>query len=186
MRWKRSGTSVQRVRCHAVPPDRERPRARRSCATASAVAWAESTLPIHTLQIVQRGRVVAATERAEGARRLELRERLKIDGHTWLAARCGGPGYLRAVPHHDAWGRGIMAHTSPVYVAVGGPWRLFDHDTAGYMLTLLHGGIDYIRQRSPQYPPQSVTHHHGEPDHLAFLERPFHEAIEAIHRRMHP
>ena len=43
---------------------------------------------------------------------------------------------------------------------------------------------DDIRQRSPQYPAGSVTHHHDEPDHLAFLERPFHEAIEAIHRRM--
>jgi hypothetical protein len=153
--------------------------------TVEIEAWAESTLPLHTLQIVQQGRVVASTERAEGARRLELRERLTIDGHTWLAARCGGPGYLQAVPHHDAWGRGIMAHTSPIYVAVGEPWRLFDAPTAGYMLTLLHGGIDYIRQRSPQYRPGSVTHHHGEEDHLAFLERPFQEAIEALHRRLH-
>ena len=28
-------------------------------------------------------------------------------------------------------------------------------------------------------------HHHGEADHLAYLERPFLQAREAIHRRMH-
>lgn len=28
-------------------------------------------------------------------------------------------------------------------------------------------------------------HHHGEEDHLTYLERPFREAMEAIHRRMH-
>ena len=30
-----------------------------------------------------------------------------------------------------------------------------------------------------------VTHHHGEADHLAYLERPFLEAQAAIHQRMH-
>jgi hypothetical protein len=29
------------------------------------------------------------------------------------------------------------------------------------------------------------THHHGEADHQAYLERPFHQARAAIHRRMH-
>lgn len=153
--------------------------------TVEVEAWAESTLPIHALQIVQGGHVVAAAERAQGARRLEIREKLRLDGHSWLAARCGGPGYVQAVLHHDAWGRGIMAHTSPIYVAVGEPWQLFDLDTANYMLTLVHGGIAYIRQRSPQHPSDSVTHHHGESDHLAFLERPYQEALEAIHRRLH-
>ena len=78
-----------------------------------------------------------------------------------------------------------MAHTSPVYIAVGEPWWMFDPDTANYMLTLLHGGIDYIRTRSPQWKPGTVTHHHGREDHLEFLEEPFHEAISAIHKRMH-
>lgn len=153
--------------------------------TVEVHAWAESTLPIHTLEIVQQGRVVASTENANGARRLELRERIPIAGHAWIAARCSGPGYYQAVQHHDEWRRGIMAHTSPVYVEAGGPWELFDSGAMNYMLTLLHGGIAYIRRRSPQYPPETVTHHHGEPDHLAFLERPYQEAIEAIHRRMH-
>lgn len=62
---------------------------------------------------------------------------------------------------------------------------MFDSGAANYLLTLIEGGLSYIRRRSPQYRPGSVTHHHGEADHIAYLERPFREAQEAIHRRMH-
>jgi hypothetical protein len=147
-------------------------------------ATAESIFPIHTLQIVQQGRVVASTDDAGGTRRLHLKGQVKVDSHTWLAARCGGPGYS-ARRHHDVWNRGIFAHTSPIYVAVGGEWRLFDQGTAEYMLTLIEGSLAHIHQRAVHYPADRVTHHHGEADHLGYLERPFREAIEAIHRRMH-
>jgi hypothetical protein len=53
------------------------------------------------------------------------------------------------------------------------------------MLTLLDGGLSYIKQRSRQHSPGTVDHHHGEPDHEAFLSRPFQEAQAAIHQRMH-
>ena len=79
------------------------------------MAVSESIFPIHTLGIVQQGRVVASTEGRKGARRLELKARVKVDGHTWLAARCGGPDYYKSIPHHDVWNRGIFAHTSPIY-----------------------------------------------------------------------
>src|SRR6185312_10465832 len=98
------------------------------------------------LQMVQQGRVVAATEERQGTRRLALRTTLRLDGPTWLAARCGGPGYTQAVPHFDVWERGVMAHTSPVYVAVGEEAQLFDPGTASYMLTLLDGSLAYIRE----------------------------------------
>ncbi len=148
-------------------------------------ATAESILPIHCLQIIQQGRVVASTEQSAGARRLHLRATLPVSGHTWFAARVGGPGYSHPVPHRDEWARGIMAHTSPIYVAAGGEWSLFEPATATYMLTLMEGSLAYIRTRSRQYPPATVTHHHGDLDHMAFLERPFHEAIQAIHARLH-
>jgi len=153
--------------------------------TVEVEASAESILPIHTLEVVQEGRVVASTEEAKGTRRLRLKAKVKVEKHSWLAARCSGPGYARSVPHHDGWRRGVMAHTSPVYIAVGGEWWMFDSGAASYLLTLIEGGLSYIRRRSPQYRPDSVTHHHGEADHLAYLERPFIEAREAIHRRMH-
>jgi hypothetical protein len=152
--------------------------------TVEVEATAESIFPIHSLEIVQQGRVVASTEEAKGARRLHLKATLKVDGHTWLAARCAGPGYT-AVQHHDGWRRGLFAHTSPIYVACGGDWQLFDKDAAQYMLTLIEGTLAYMRHTAPHHPPGTVTHHHGEDDHLAYLERPFHEAREAIHRRMH-
>ncbi len=153
--------------------------------TVEVEAWAESIFPIHTLEIVQQGRVVAATEDRTGARRLELKTRVKVDGHTWLAARVSGPGYTNPILHHDAWRRGVMAHTSPIYVACGGEWWLFDQQTAQYMLTLIDGSLTYIRELSPRDQPGTVTHHHGEQDHEAYLERPFLEARAAIHRRMH-
>src|SRR6266700_3906939 len=156
-----------------------------SCGTVEVEAWAESIFPIHTLEIVQLGRVVTATEDRTGARRLELKTRIKVDGHTWLAARVSGPGYINPILHHDAWRRGVMAHTSPIYVACGGDWWLFDQETAQYMLTLIDGSLSYIRELSPRDRPGTVTHHHGEEDHEAYLERPFLEARAAIHRRMH-
>ena len=151
--------------------------------TVEVEAWAESILPISRLEIVQSGRVVASAEIAGGTRRLEIKERLKVDGHTWLAARCGGPGYYGRA-HHDLWSRGIFSHTSPVYVACGGEWWMFDGPAAQYMLTMIDGDLAYIRETSGQHRPGSVTHHHGEDDHIAYLERPFLEAREAIHQRM--
>ena len=153
--------------------------------TVEVEASADSIFPIHTLQIVQEGKVVASTEDKNGTRQLRLKANLKADKHSWIAARCGGPGYAQAVPHHDGWGRGIIAHTSPVYIAVGGEWWMFDPETANYMLTLIEGGLSYIRQRARHHHPGTVTHHHGEEDHLEFLSRPFNQAREAIHRRMH-
>jgi hypothetical protein len=153
--------------------------------TMEVEATAESILPIHRLEIVQQGRVVAATEEAAGTRRLHLRARLPITSHTWLAARVGGPGYSNAVPHFDGWRRGIMAHTSPIYIAVGGEWWLYDAGVSAYMLTLVEGSLAYIRERSRRDRPGMVTHAHGEADHQAFLERPFQEALAALHARMH-
>ena len=116
------------------------------------------------------------------------------------AARCGGRryfsegnisslsdtkyGYLEGA-HFDAWRRGIFAHTSPIYVACGGDWWMFDRDTAQYMLTLIEGDLQYIRHNSTLADDGTVSHHHGEEDHIAYLERPFHEAREAVHERMH-
>lgn len=145
-------------------------------------ASAESIFPIHSLQIVQRGQIVASSDDAGGARRLSLHTRLKADGSTWLAARAGGPGYLSAISHHDVWRRGIFAHTSPIYVDCGS--ELSDQDTLRYMLTLVGGALEYVRHSAAGYPDASTTHHHGQHDHLAYLERPFHEAAEAITQRL--
>jgi hypothetical protein len=152
--------------------------------TVEIEATAQAIFPLHVLQIVQQGQVVASTEESHGARTLRLKAKLKVDGHTWLAARCAGPGY-QPTPHHDGWHRGIFAHTSPIYVAVGGEWWLFDRAAAQYMLTMVEGGLSYIRNTAAHYPPASITHHHDHEDHQAYLEQPYLEAQQALHRRMH-
>jgi hypothetical protein len=152
--------------------------------TVGVEAHATSIFPIHTLEIVHNGRVVASTEEGNGARELHLRTELRLDGPGWLCARCAGPNYT-AVPHHDSWHRGIMAHTSPIYLACGGEYDLFSPETMQYMLTLLDGSLQYIRKRAPQWRPGTTTHHHSHEDHQAFLESPFQQAIAAIHRKMH-
>ena len=148
-------------------------------------ATAVSVLPIHTLEIVMNGQVVARTEEKKAVKQMSIRERIKVEKHSWLAARCAGPEYFKQTSHHDCWNRGVMAHTSPVYIAVGGEWWMFDAGTANYLLTLLNAGLDYIHKRSTQWTPGTVTHHHGRDDHEKFLQEPFRQAIEAIHKRMH-
>ena len=44
---------------------------------------------------------------------------------------------------------------------------------------------DRRRSFSGWAPSRQTTHHHGEQNHLEFLERPFQEAIQALHQRMH-
>ncbi len=152
--------------------------------TVEVEAETECIFPIHCLQVVQEGRVVAEASEPAGARKLNLKAKVKVEGHSWLAARVAGPRY-ESIPHYDGWGRGIFAHTSPVYIACGGEWWMFDQETATYMLTLVDGCIEYIRNTSRQHEVGTATHHHGEPDHQEYLERPFLQAQEAIHKRMH-
>ena len=152
--------------------------------TVEVAAEADSIFPMHTLEIVQQGRVIASTEDSKGARSLRLRAKVRVEGHTWLAARAGGPGYFQSLRHHDVWRRGVFAHTSPVYVACGEEWWLFDEEAAHYMLTLIDGALAYIRTTAIQWRPGTVTHHHGETDHLSYLERPFLQGREAISRRL--
>jgi hypothetical protein len=138
-----------------------------------------------TLQLIQNGRVIASADDSKGTRRLDLRADVRVDSDCWLAARCGGPQYFDAPGHRDGWERGMFAHTSPVYVACGtAEWTQFDADHARSMLALIEGGVQRIRQVAIGYPEDRITHHHGEPDHRAFLERPFDEALRRVRERL--
>lgn len=152
--------------------------------TVEVSASASATMPIHTLQIIQNGRVIAQTDAPTGSKSLAIRERVRIDGHGWICARVSGPNF-QPILHNDIWSRGVFAHTSPIYIACGGDWEMADAAGLHYMLTLVDGMVEYIRETAPRYKPGTVTHHHGEIDHRAYLERPFTEAREALHRRMH-
>ncbi len=148
--------------------------------TVQVEAWAESIFPLSSLEIVVQGRVVASAEHPEGPRsRLQLSEPVHIGNHSWIAARCRGA----AGNHFDEWERPIFAHTSPVYVSTGGTWAARDEQAARYLLTLVEGGLEYVRHTAAYYPPGTVTHHHGQDDHTAYIEAPFHEALAALKAR---
>ncbi len=158
--------------------------------TVDVECEASSVLPMQTLQLVDQGRVVDEVDvdpraDAAGPKRLRLQTRVHVTGPTWLAARCGGRGY-EPVRHFDDQQRGIMAHTSPVYIASNGAYDLRNDETATYMLSLIAGGREYIRSASAQYPKGTVSHGHAEVDHTAYLEEPFIEAERSIRGRRRP
>ena len=129
--------------------------------------------------------MAASAEEPGGARLIELEADLRVEGNCWLAAPCGGPRYWDAASHPGPWPRGIFAHTSPVYVACGvREWSQFDASQARAMQALIEGGLERIRHHAVRYPRDHITHHHGEADHRAFLERPFLEALGRVTERL--
>lgn len=148
--------------------------------TLQVSAWAESIFPLSTLDIVVNGQVVASTGNAQpGGQRLSLNEPIAITGHSWVAARCWGA----TGAHLDVWQRPVYAHTSPVYVPIGGQWEPRDEECARYLVTLVQGGLEYVRHNASYYDPSTVTHHHGQDDHLRYMEAPFLQALASLERR---
>jgi len=121
---------------------------------------------------------VVARAEAGGARQAEIREDLRIPANSWVACRAFGVD-----DHLDDWARPVFAHTSPVYVACGGDWTMSDPEGLRYIRTLVEGTRDYVRHTAVRRPDGLTTHHHGEADHLAWLERPFNEALRALDER---
>ena len=145
--------------------------------TVSIHATVRSIFPLRSLEIVRNGEVVARAE-ANGGRQAEIGEELRIDGNSWLACRAFGVDY-----HLDDWGRPVFAHSSPVYLACGGDWTMTDPEGIRYMRTLVEGAREYVRHTAVLRSDRLTTHQHGEPDHLAWLERPFAEALRALEER---
>jgi hypothetical protein len=145
--------------------------------TVSVHATVRSIFPLRSLEVVRDG-VVVARVAANGARQAEISEDLRVEGSSWIACRAFGADY-----HHDEWGRRVFAHTSPVYVACGGQWTMADPEGIRYIRTLVEGARDYARRTAVRRSDELTTHHHGEADHLAWLERPFAEALRALEER---
>jgi hypothetical protein len=129
---------------------------------------ARSFVPFHRVEVVLNGRVVAAREEANGTRELALREKVRVPGPGWMAARCAsklGP---------TAAGLSIQAHTSPVYFTVPGE-ELFSAPAATYMLTLIEGAETWAETLA--------TRPDGE--RFARVRKTFADAREHLHRRLH-
>jgi hypothetical protein len=153
-----------------------------------------SIFPVNALQIVVGGVVAAEALSAKGATHLEWHGRLRIGSDTWIAARCGGPGYAtNALRHHIEppppgekpidFSKAIIAHTAPVYVATGERWDAFDARVIRYLLTAMEGGLEHLRRRATIAREGSTGYAHPG-DHRDHLERPYHEAIAALTRRL--
>ena len=129
-------------------------------------AEVQSATPVHRLEIVWNGDVVASREERSGTRRMDLKETIRVTGPGWLAARCGSR-FLSA-------GTRIAAHTSPVYVVTPGR-ELFSPEVAAYMLTLIEGA---------EYWAQNLA---VRPDAQRFARalKVFRDAREEVHRRLH-
>jgi hypothetical protein len=145
--------------------------------TVSVHAAVRSIFPLDSLEVVRNGEVVARAE-ADGGRQAEVSEELQIDANSWIACRAFGVDY-----HLDEWGRRVFAHTSPVYLSCGGDWTMTDPDGIRYIRTLVEGARAYVRHTAVRRSDRLTTHHHAEADHLAWLERPFSEALRALDER---
>jgi hypothetical protein len=107
-------------------------------------AQTKSAVPLHRIEVVFNGRVVASREDAAGARELDLRETLRIPGPGWVAARCSSRF-------------GTSAHTSPVYIRVPGE-EAFSMEAAAYMLTLIEGTQSWVEDMVTRPDPATFEH----------------------------
>jgi hypothetical protein len=131
-------------------------------------ATACSAQPFELIDIVQNGAIIARAD-AENGMTAKVEIEATISQSSWIAARCYGRGKLQTRHTID-----IAAHTSPVYVTVGGQ-RQTSVDDASYLLTLLEGGKAYLEKLAVWRSETQREHH------LACLER----GRQAILRR-HP
>jgi hypothetical protein len=104
--------------------------------TIEVKAAVESATPVHRLDIIVNGERAASKEASDGATRLELRDRIRVAGPGWIAARCAS--------RFQTIGRRIAAHSSPVYVVIPGQ-DLFSAPAATYMLNLIDGSETWAR-----------------------------------------
>jgi len=113
--------------------------------TLEVEAEATCLWPIHLLEVVVNGQVAAKTADEKGTDRLAVKAKIPVKRSSWIGARCGS----RLQVQH-CWPIHLGAHTSPVYVVVGGE-QMFSPGDATYMLTLIDGGLTYLDTLSVRY-----------------------------------
>ncbi|MCO5223764.1 MAG: CehA/McbA family metallohydrolase [Thermomicrobiales bacterium] len=151
--------------------------------TVHVEAEAESTSLIHTMQLIHNGQIIAEIKEADGTRRLTLNVEVSVAEDSWLAVRVGGPEYYDSPVTCCTWERGIFAHSSPIYVALGDKWEMSNPATYDYMDRMIEGSLEYVRSRGQAASSTSVHHHHGNPDHVEYLVAPLLEAQQALQIR---
>jgi hypothetical protein len=98
---------------------------------------------------------------AEGGESDGLRLELAVDGPSWIAAIARGPG------HPDTLDNAVLAHTSPVYVDVGGS-RVARSADARWCLDFLDTLEEFVHEHGLFHPSTRTNHLR---DHAAVLDR---------------
>ncbi|MFQ6048089.1 MAG: CehA/McbA family metallohydrolase, partial [Phycisphaerae bacterium] len=137
--------------------------------TVECAASVRSAHPLHCLELVVNGQVVARSADRPGRYELSLHQHVRLDGSAWIAARA----FSRHVVWH-CWPVHLAAHTSPIYVVVDGQ-ELFSPSDATYMLTLIDGGLTWADTLSIRY----------DAERHAALRAVFEHARAHLQRRMH-
>ncbi|MDB6169267.1 MAG: WD40-like beta Propeller containing protein [Verrucomicrobia bacterium] len=75
----------------------------------------QSIVPMDAVEIIINGQVVKRIAAGPDRKSIHVAEKIAVTGSSWVALRVRGPGN-RLVPND----REVYAHTSPVYVTVGG------------------------------------------------------------------
>ena len=133
-------------------------------ATVRIEVSALSASPIHTLDVVFNGRVIASESSRDGALSLSLNEDVRIEGTGWLAARCGSENVAWHV-----WPVNMNAHTSPVYVVEEGS-ELFQRSAGEHLITVMQGGLEWLDTLAI---PDSPERHEA-------IKKVFHDAIHDV------
>jgi len=137
--------------------------------TVEVRCQAKCFVPLHAVEIILNGHVVASREVPAGASEITLNEKIQVPGPGWIAAR--------GISHHGPttnWRFQVAAHTSPVYVRIPGQ-ELFSAATTAYMLTLIEGAQTWVESLAIR----------PDPERFEKVRKVFLDAREILHRRLH-
>lgn len=113
-----------------------------------------SLLPVEWLEIVVSGEVVARVDNPDARRELSLEAEVPVSSSAWIAARAYSPTmqpYQRWIGI-GATGVPVMAHTSPIYVAVpGAPQR--SAEDAQFLTNWLDRSAGWVEQQGRFHSP---------------------------------
>jgi len=137
--------------------------------TVEVQASAQCFVPLHRIEVVMNGRIVATQEEPNGARELKLREKVQVPGPGWIAARC-----LSILGPTTDWGFKMLAHTSPVYLDVPGQ-EVFSAPAAAFLMTLIEGSETWVNNLATP----------SDPERMERIRQTYREARQRLHRKMH-
>ena len=105
--------------------------------TIEIEAFAESVWPLTAIELIVNGIPGVRETAHESSTSIKLHHKFEVSKSCWVAARCWGPHLTDAGP--------VMAHSSPVYVDVGGR-ATFQPTDGQYLMTQMEGGITWAER----------------------------------------